>query len=397
MSIFEKTRAAFHLPPGVIYLDGNSLGPLPKAAEARVANLLKDEWGQELIRGWNTCGWMAQPDRVGDRIARLIGAAPGTVSVGDTLSIKVHQALHAALQLQPDRREILTCSGNFPSDIYIAEGLIETLGKGHTLKIVAPEDVAQNLTRETAALMLTEVDYRTGRLHDMATLTAQAHTLGIPTIWDLAHSTGAIPVDVEGADADFAVGCTYKYLNGGPGAPAFLYAKPDLAERIMPSLPGWLGHAAPFDFEPSYRPGPARTRMRIGTPPVIAMAALEAALDIFEMTDMATIRARSIALTERFIAGVEAATPELKLVSPRNPAERGSQISFAHPEGYAAMQTLIARGVIGDFRAPDIMRFGFAPLYNTEADIDQAIDHIAEVITQSLYEAPEHQIRHAVT
>ncbi len=397
MSIFEQTRAAFALPEGIIYLDGNSLGPLPKAAEARTASLLRDEWGTQLIRGWNTCGWMAQPDKTGDRIARLIGAAPGTVAVGDTLSIKVHQALHAALQLQPDRREILTCSGNFPSDIYIAEGLIETLGGGYTLKIAAPEEVASAMSAKTAVLMLTEVDYRTGRLHDMPTLTGQAHAKGITTVWDLAHSTGAIPVDLEGADADFAVGCTYKYLNGGPGAPAFIYAKPELAERIMPSLPGWLGHAAPFAFEESYRPGPGLTRMRVGTPPIIALAALETALDIFEQTDMATIRARSITLSERFIKGVEATAPALRLVSPRDPKARGSQVSFAFKEGYSAMQALIARGVIGDFRAPDIMRFGFAPLYNTEAEIDRAVDHITEVITQNLWQAPEYQIRHAVT
>ncbi|QHQ34140.1 kynureninase [Algicella marina] len=392
---FQKTRDAFDLPEGIVYLDGNSLGPLPRAATARVSALLRDEWGQRLIRGWNEAGWMAQPGRTGDRIACLIGAAPDTVTVGDTLSIRLHQALHAALQAAPDRREVLTCSGNFPSDLYIAEGLLRTLDKGHTLRVVPPQEVAATLSDQTAVLMLTEVDYRTGRLHDMARLTRAAHNLGAVTVWDLAHSAGALPVDLRGTNADFAVGCTYKYLNGGPGAPAFLYVRPDRAEQVSPALPGWLGHAAPFEFEPSYRPAPGISRMRIGTPPVIALAALETALDIFDDVAMSDIRARSITLSERFIAGADALG--LQLMSPRDPARRGSQVSIAHPEGYAMMQALISRGVIGDFRAPDLMRFGFAPLYNTEADIDTALAHLSDVVLNRLWDNPAYSVRQAVT
>ena len=398
MTDFDATRAMFHLPEGVIYLDGNSLGPLPRTATDRMQEVMRDEWGEMLITGWNRAGWMAQPARVGDRIGRLIGAEPGHVVMGDTLSIKVYQALAAALEMAGDRRVILSDSGNFPTDLYIAEGLIKALGKGHELRVVAPEEIEAAITDEVAVLMLTQVDYRTGRLHDMATLTETAHRMGVLTVWDLAHSAGALPVDVAGAGVDFAVGCTYKFLNGGPGAPAFIYVAPRHAGQASPALSGWLGHAAPFDFEPSYRAGAGIARMRVGTPPVLALAALEAALDLWEGVDLTDLRARSIALSERFIKGVEAACPDLDLVSPRDPAERGSQVSFRFVEqGYAAMQACIARGVIGDFRAPDIMRFGITPLYLDEADIDRAAQVIAKVITGRLWDDPAYRTRTAVT
>jgi kynureninase len=262
---------------------------------------------------------------------------------------------------------------------------------------VAPEEVAEAITDEVAVTLLTEVDYRTGRLHDMAGLTARAHAAGALTIWDLAHSAGALPVDVAGAGADFAVGCTYKYLNGGPGAPAFIHVAPRHADAAFPALSGWLGHDAPFAFEPEYRPGAGIERMRVGTPPVLAMAALEAALDIWDGVDMGALRARSIALSEMFIAGVEAACPMLTLASPRDPARRGSQVSFRFGHGYAAMQALIARGVIGDFRAPDIMRFGFTPLYLRESDVQAAIRTVAQVMQENLWDDPAHHRRHAVT
>lgn len=397
MTDFQKTRARFRIPEGVIYLDGNSLGPLPVGVEERVARTLAREWGGQLIRGWNGAGWMVQPGKVGDRIARLIGAPSGSVVVGDTLSIKVYQALAAALAMRPDRRVILSDSGNFPTDLYMAEGLIETLGRGHVLKVVAPDEVEAAIGEDVAALMLTQVDYRTGRLHDMAALTAKAHAAGVMTVWDLAHSAGALPVDLAGARADFAVGCTYKYLNGGPGAPAFIYVAPRHAETARPALSGWMGHEAPFAFDPSYRPGAGVERMRVGTPPVIALAALDAALEVWDEVEMADVRRASIALCDLFISLVEAQCPMLELASPRDGNQRGSQVSFRHPQGYAIMQALIDRGVIGDFRAPDILRFGFTPLYIGEAEVRGAVDVLKQVMDGGLWDRPDYHRKAMVT
>jgi kynureninase len=396
MTDFASTRARFQIPEGLIYLDGNSLGPLPKAAPAAMTRVL-DEWGDELIRGWNSKGWMAWGARLGDRIGRLIGAPGGSVMVGDTLSIKVFQALAAALAMSPGRRIIVSDSGNFPSDLYMAEGLIGLLDRGLELRAPAPEAVEDALDGDVAVLMLTEVDYRTGRLHEMKRLTDKAHALGIVTVWDLAHSAGAIPVDLAGAGADFAVGCTYKYLNAGPGSPAFIYVRPDLAAGARPALAGWLGHRAPFAFEPSYSPGEGVARMRVGTPPVLAFAALEAALDAWAGVDMAAVRAQSIRLSERFVAEVEARCPELALASPRDPEARGSQVSFRFRHGYAAMQALIDRGVIGDFRAPDIMRFGFTPLYLSEEEVTEAARILGEIMANRLWDEPRFHARAAVT
>ena len=402
MTDFSATKSHFHLPKDVIYLDGNSLGPLPKAAAGRLASAVTEEWGEMLITGWNRggrdgAGWMAMPTAIGDRIARLIGAEPGHVVMGDTLSIKVYQALASAIEMRPDRKVILSDNGNFPSDLYIAQGLVKSLGRGLELKVVAPEEIADHIDESVAATLITEVDYRTGRLHDMKALTAKAHAAGALAIWDLAHTAGATEVDLAGAGADFAVGCTYKYLNGGPGAPAFIYVAPRHAEVARPALSGWLGHEAPFAFDLDYRPGRGIERMRVGTPPVLALAALEASLDIWDMTTMADIRARSIALTEAFVEGVETACPMLSLASPRDPHLRGSQISFRFEEGYAAMQALIARGVIGDFRAPDIMRFGFTPLYIELGDVAKAVDIIADVMNRRLWDRPEYRTRSRVT
>ena len=397
MTDFNATRAAFHIPDGVIYLDGNSLGPLPKTAAARVAQVVTEEWGEHLITGWNACGWMAAPMAMGDRIGKLIGAEPGHVTIGDTLSIKVFQALAAAVKLNPDRRVILSDTGNFPSDLYMAEGLISLLGENYELRLVAPDEVSNALTDDIAVSMITEVDYRTGRKHDMAALTAKAHANGIVTVWDLAHSAGALPVDLAGVGADFAVGCTYKYLNGGPGAPAFIYVAPRHAGNALPALSGWLGHDSPFAFDLDYRAGAGVSRMRVGTPPIVQMATLDAALDVWDDVDLNDLRARSIALSERFIAGVEGSCPQVTLASPRNPQDRGSQVSFHFENGYAAMQALIAEGVIGDFRAPDIMRFGFTPLYLSEEDIDRAVDILARVLNEKLWDKPEFLTRKAVT
>jgi len=387
----------FHLPGGVIYLDGNSLGPLPRGAEARAREVIGQEWGDQLIRAWNTAGWMDLPRRVGDRLARLLGAPEGSVATGDTLSIKVYQALASALEMRPGRRVILSDSGNFPTDLYMAEGLIGTLGRGHELRTPPPEAVAEAIDDSVAAVMLTHVDYRTGRMHDLAAITARAQAAGAVMIWDLAHSAGAVPVDLGAAGPEFAVGCTYKFLNGGPGAPAFIHVRPDIAEAMRPALSGWLGHAAPFAMEPTYRPAPASERLRVGTPPVIQLAILDAALDVWEGVEMDALRAAAVALSERFIAEVEARCPSLMLASPRAPEARGSQVSFAFEHGYEAMQALIARGVIGDFRAPDIMRFGITPLFLDETDIVAAADTIEAVIAGELWRDSRYQARAAVT
>ena len=394
---FAATKEMFHLPAGLIYLDGNSLGPLPKTAAARVAHAVQAEWGEMLIGGWNKAGWMEKPMQVGDRIARLIGAEAGHVVMGDTLSIKVYQALAAALEMNPSRRVILSDSGNFPSDLYMAEGLCRTLGDGYRVKCVAPEEVLDAIDDTVACTMITEVDYRTGRKHDMAAITARAHHMGALAIWDLAHSAGAFGVELAACHVDFAVGCTYKYLNSGPGGPAFIYVAPRHADTARPALSGWLGHEQPFAFDTSYRPGAGIERMRVGTPPVLQMAALEASLDIWDLVDMAALRNASLALTDQFIAGIEATCPDLILATPRNHAMRGSQVSFRHPDGYAMMQAIIARGVIGDFRAPDILRFGFTPLFINSGDVDRAVAIIADVMTNRTWDRAEYKTRAKVT
>lgn len=397
MTDFTRTRSLFHMPDGVFYLDGNSLGPLPKSATQRVLEMMTAQWGEQLIRGWNASGWMMQPRRLGDRIGKLIGAPEGTVVVGDTLSIKVYQALASALELNPSRRVVLSDNGNFPSDLYMAQGLLRSLDKGYELKVVDPEEVEAAIDESVAVLMITEVDYRTGRLHDMKKLTAKAHAAGVLTVWDLAHSAGALAVDLEGARADFAVGCTYKYLNGGPGAPAFIYVAPKHAGKVRPALSGWLGHESPFAFDLDYRSGAGIDRMRVGTPAVIAMAALDAAMDAWEGVSMADVRKQSIALADLFIREVETRCPELTLASPRNGAERGSQVSFRHPEGYAIMQALIARGVIGDFRAPDAVRFGFTPLYIGEQEVLGAVGVLEDVMNNKRWDEPQYRKKALVT
>ena len=397
MSTFQSRRDQFDLPEGITYLDGNSLGPLPMAAVERARTTLADQWGPMLITGWNKAKWMELPGRLGDRIGRLIGAPAGSTMVGDTLSIKVYQAVASAVEMRPGRKIVLSDNGNFPSDLYMADGLLKSLGQGHELKVVDPEAVAGHISEDVAAVMLTHVDYRTGRVHDMKAITGKAHEAGAIMIWDLAHSAGALPVDLTACNADIAVGCTYKYLNGGPGAPGFIHVRPDLIDQVRPALSGWLGHQAPFAFDLDYRPGEGISRMRVGTPPVIQMAVLDAALDVFDGVDMADIRARSIELSEQFIAEVEAGCKDVELASPRDPNARGSQVSFRFHEGYAGMQALIARGIIGDFRAPDIMRFGFCPLYNTPEDVSHAASVLCDIIATGEWDQPEFKARKAVT
>ena len=390
-------KELFDIPDGLIYLDGNSLGPLPKGVAEAVQNTVSVQWGGQLIKGWNTCHWMEQPVRVGNQIAGLIGAPAGSVVMGDTLSIKVFQALAAALAMQPSRKIILSDNGNFPSDLYMAEGLVELKAQGYELKVADPENISDAIDESIAVVMLTEVDYRSGRRHAMQKITKLAHAAGAVMVWDLAHSAGAIDVDIAASNCEFAVGCTYKYLNGGPGAPAFIYVRPDLAATVKPALSGWLGHKAPFAFEPTYTPAVDIERMRVGTPPVIQLAALEEALKIWDSVKIADVRAASIALSELFISEVEKSCPELKLISPRDSAVRGSQVSFAFDHGYAAMQALIARGVIGDFRAPNVMRFGFTPLYIDKSDVLAAVAVLTDILQNKLWDAPEYLATNRVT
>ena len=390
-------KEKFSLPEGMIYLDGNSLGPLPKAVPERLASMITDEWGAHLIKGWNVDDWMGQPMRVGNRVGGLVGAPEGSVTMGDTLSIKVFQALASSLKLQPERKVILSDTGNFPSDLYMAEGLIKHLGQGHELRLVAPEDVASAMTDDVAVAMITQVDYRSGRMHDMNAITKAAHDAGAVMLWDLAHSAGALPVDLAASGCEFAVGCTYKYLNGGPGAPAFIYVRPDLIKELEPALSGWLGHDAPFAFEQSYRPAGGIERMRVGTPPVMQLTALEAALDVWDGVDMEDLRAASIRLSDLFITEVEATCPTLTLASPRDGAQRGSQVSFASENGYPIMQALIARDVIGDFRAPNMIRFGFTPLYVDEDDVRRAAVVLADILDNRHWDNPQYQQTGRVT
>ena len=397
MSDFLKTKSQFYIPEGTIYLDGNSLGPLTKTAQDRIQHTLNNEWGEMLVTGWNKAGWMDQPNKVGDRIARLIGAASKTVTVGDTLSIKVFQALASAINFQKNRKVLLTDASNFPSDIYAAQGLINMLKADHELKIVNTDNLVENINENVAAIFFTEVDYRTGRRYDAKKIVKTAKQNGALVILDLAHSAGAIDTNLTELDVDFAVGCTYKYLNGGPGSPAFIYVNPNLINSLEPCLSGWLGHENPFDFSLQYNPASGIDRMRVGTPPVIALAALEASLDIWETVDIKDVRETSIQLTDQFINGVEQKCPMLQLITPRIPENRGSQVSFSFKHGYAVMQACIERGVIGDFRAPDVMRFGFTPLFVDSQDVERASEILAEIMSKDLWNDPKFQKRNKVT
>jgi kynureninase len=397
-------REQFALPPGVLYLDGNSLGVLPKATAARVQQVVTQEWGVDLIRSWNSAGWIDLPQRVGDKIARLVGAGLSELVVADSTSVNLFKVLSAALTITaadaPQRKTILSERSNFPTDLYIAEALCRE--RGFQLQLAEPDEIAGLLSEHTAVLMLTHVNYRTGRMHDMAALTAAAHAAGALTVWDLAHSAGAVPVDLHGAKADFAIGCGYKYLNGSPGAPAFVWAHPRHADRFWQPLAGWMGHAAPFEFTPGYRPAAGISRYLCGTPAVLSLAALECGVDTVLAAEplggMPALRAKSLALTRLFAAQVQASCPQLSLVSPSDDARRGSQVCFAHPEiGYPVIQALIARGVIGDFRAPDVLRFGFTPLYLRYVDAWDAAEHLREVLASGEWQRPEFNRRHAVT
>jgi kynureninase len=409
----RELRQLFTIPPNVVYLDGNSLGVMPRAAPARIASAVTEEWGTQLIRAWNASGWFELPQRLGDKLARLVGARPGELVCTDSTSINLFKVLSAALKMaaedMPARKLLVSERSNFPTDLYIAEGLCRE--RGLTLHLVndAAEIPALLKAGDVAVLMLTHVNYRTGAMHDMAALSALAHAAGTLAVWDLAHSAGAVPVDLNGDGADFAVGCGYKYLNGGPGAPAFVWVHPRHAERFWQPLSGWWGHAAPFEFTADYRPAPGITRYLCGTQPILSMTGLECGLDAILAAEplggMAALRKKSLALTDLFIelVALRCEGHGLQLVTPRAHAQRGSQVCLSHAEGaFGIVQALIARHVIGDYRAgdaqtPDIVRFGFTPLYLGFEDVWKAVEHLRDVLATEQWRKPEYNQKRTVT
>lgn len=392
-------RERFVLPHGVTYLDGNSLGALPRVTAERVREVIEAEWGTGLIRSWNDADWINAPQRVGAKIARLIGAGPHEVVVADSTSVNLHKLIVAALSARPDRHTVVSEPGNFPTDLYMVETALATLGGGRRLVLSPRDEIVDRITDDTALVLLTHVHYKTADVHDMAAVTAAAHAKGALVLWDLSHSAGAVPVALGACRADLAVGCGYKFLNGGPGAPAFLYVAERHHDTLVSPLGGWMGHARPFAFEDHYEPSPGITRFLCGTPPIVAVSALECGVDLHLEADMQAVADKSRALADLFIHLVQrrCADHGVTLVGPAPGAPRGSHVSFRHPEGYAIMQALIARGVIGDFRAPDIMRFGLTPLYLRYADVAHAVDVLEEVLRTDAWRAPVYQTRHAVT
>lgn len=397
-------RDEFALPAGLIYLDGNSLGALPKAAVDRAADVVTREWGQDLIHSWNRNQWFELPNRIGDKISQLLGGGPGHCVVSDSTSTNVYKAVAAAIGIQAERggsrRVIVSERDNFPTDLYIVEGLVAMLGDGYSLRLIdSPGELGDVLGDDTAVVLLTQVNYRTGELWDMAATTAQVHAAGALMVWDLCHSAGAVPIDLIEADADFAVGCTYKYLNGGPGSPAFIWVSPKHVDAAAQPLSGWWGHRAPFAMTPEYVPAAGIRKFLVGTQPIISMATMEIGIDIALRADSRMLRAKSLALTDLFIRLVDErlARHPLELVTPREQARRGSQVSLRHPDGFAIVQALISRGVIGDYREPGTLRFGFAALYNTFTEVWDAVDTLREVLDDELWRDPQFQVRGQVT
>ena len=390
----RRFRDSFALPNDTIYLDGNSLGALPHATAATLDDVVRNQWGRDLIKSWNLHGWIDAPRRVGDKIARLIGAAPGEVAVSDSTSVNLFKAVTAARQLTPTRRTILSEPGNFPNDLYVLQGLAP-----HDLRLVAAEGLLDALDETVGVLVLTHVHYKTAFMHDMAALTDRAHRVGAVVVWDLSHSTGAVVVDLNRAGADFAIGCGYKYLNGGPGCPAFIFVAARHQAHVVSPITGWLGHARAFEFGDTYEPAAGIARFLCGTHSVTGVAALEIGVDLMLEAGMAAVAEKSRTLTSLFIGAVETLCDgyDLRLASPRDPARRGSHVSFAHEAAYPMMQALIARGVIGDFRAPDILRFGFTPLYTSFEDVWRAADTLKTMLDEAGWQMPAFRIRHAVT
>ncbi|MFN2371431.1 MAG: kynureninase [Candidatus Krumholzibacteriia bacterium] len=392
-------RARFALPAGVLYFDGNSLGPPTVEAADHLADVVRAQWGRELVGAWNRCDWIDLARRTAAAIAPLVGAHPEEIAVADSTSLNLFKVLAAALALNPGRTVILSERENFPTDLYMAQGLGEALGQGVSLRLVDRSGLDAALDEDVAVLMLTQVDFRTGERHDLGALTARAHAQGVLTVWDLAHSAGAFPVDLAGCDADFAVGCGYKYLNGGPGAPAFVFAARRLHEHLRSPLWGWMGHADPFAFDTTYRPAAGVLRFQVGTPPILSLAALELGVSVIAGIGAERLWAKSCALTSLFMALIEPVCRDHGLVpaSPRAAEQRGSQVSLRHPHGYAIVQALAARGVVGDFRAPDILRFGFAPAYLRFVDVWDAVRILAEVMADRSWDQPQFHQRRRVT
>jgi kynureninase len=399
-----EIRTEFILPEGLIYLDGNSLGVLPKRARSRGLDVLEKEWGSGLVRSWNSAGWFEMPVRLGEKLGRLLGAGAGEVVVTDTTSLNLFKSLAAALRIQedsrPGRRVIVSERDNFPSDLYMTQGLIDLLQQGYRLRLIDSEHpIEQLLDDQVAVVSLSHVNYRTGAMHDIARVTALAHRHGALAIWDLAHSAGAVPIDLNGSGADFAVGCTYKYLNGGPGAPAFIWVSPHHQDRFWQPLSGWWGHEAPFAMAADYRPARGIRRYLCGTQPILSLALVECGLDIALQADISAVRAKSLALTDLFIHLVETrcGAHPLTLITPRDHAARGSHVSYRHPDGYAVMQALIDRGVIGDYREPEVLRFGMTPLYVGYADVWDAVETLRDVLDTKAWDRPEYFRRSTVT
>jgi len=392
-------KERFEIPEGTIYLDGNSLGVLPVGVKERLAEVVNREWGKDLIKSWNTADWINLPSRVGGKIARLIGANPDEVIMADSTSINIFKAVAAASKLNAGRTEILSEPGNFPTDLYMMQGLTDFMEGGYSLKTVDRSAIAEAITEDTAVVLLTQVHYVTGHMLDMKAITDAAHAKGALIVWDLSHSAGAVPVNLNDANADFAVGCGYKYLNGGPGAPAFVYAAHRHQEAMQQPLTGWFGHKAPFDFRDDYVPTDGIKRMLVGTTGVLAASSLDSALDAWEGVDMAAVRQKSSAMTSMFITlAKDRLEPYgVSLVSPQNPDERGSHVSLAFQDGYAVIQALIDRGIIGDFRAPNFMRFGFTPLYLSYTDVWNAIEALEDILATQSWKHEKFQSRSAVT
>ena len=391
-------REEFTLAEDLIYLDGNSLGPLSRAARERVAQVIDHEWAEGLVKSWNSAGWMATPTRLGDRLAPLIGAHAGEVLVADTLTIGLAKLIGGALSLRRDRHVILTDIANFHSDIYIVRAMAHFADRDVVVKTISRDDLAANLDGDVALVMLTHVDFRTGEMLDLAGITAQVHDVGALMLWDFAHSAGAVPLDVTGANVDFAAGCTYKYLNGGPGSPGFIYVRSSFQGVLENPIPGWLGHARPFDFELEYAPAAGMQAFVTSSPSIVALAVLDGALDVWNRVTIDAVRAKSLVLTDLFIDLVEARLPDVfTLATPREHARRGSQVSLRHPQSYGVIQAMIERGVIGDFRDPDIARFGFTPLYLRYVDVYDAVEHLVNVIESEDHLAPRFAVRQAVT
>ena len=394
-----RFRSEFSLPEGVVYLDGNSLGALPRATPARIAEVIEREWGDGLIRSWNAAHWIEAPSRIGDKIAKLIGARSGEVIVADSTSVNLFKLLAGALRLQPGRHFIVTESENFPTDIYIAQGVIRMTEGTHALRVVPRRELEGAIDGSVAVLMLTHVDYASGEIHDMRRLTDLARRHGVLALWDLSHSAGAIPIDLKALNVDLAVGCGYKYLNGGPGAPAYLFVSRALQSAMESPLSGWMGHEDPFAFDRDYEPAAGIRRQLAGSPPILSMAALEVAIDLWLRVDQQEARRKSMALGDLFIKLVEdrCAGLGLSLASPREAEQRGSQVSLRHAHAYQVMRALIDRGVVGDFRTPDLVRFGFAALYTRYVDIYDAVEALRDVLLRGAWDRPEYKSRLTVT